>query len=74
MAEMVFTIVEGMNDENGEYIPCVVVKGQKGYHPTELRWGKDRNSAKRMAVEKNKQMGFNKRDASSMVISAMIMR
>lgn len=74
MVDMVMTIVEGMNDENGEYIPCVVVKGQSGYYPTELRWGKDREGARKQAIEYNKKMGFNKREASDMVLNAMFMK
>jgi hypothetical protein len=64
-----YFIQETVKDEEGEYIPCVAVEGEKGYYKTDWHWGKDRELAEHCCEVKNAGLGVKKMDAYQIVMS-----
>ena len=68
---MCYMILETVTDENGNYIPCIAVEGEKGYNRTNYHWGKDLTLAKEVATDMNTRMGISSRDAMKIILSTM---
>lgn len=56
---------------DGEFIPCIAVEGESGYHKTDWTWGKDIKIAEQCAKEKNESLGFTEKDAMRIVLGTM---
>jgi hypothetical protein len=73
------TIVADEQDENGEFIPCVAIEGEKGYRPlrgngpcaTPWHWGKDYNKAMALCDDYNEKLGLTRVEAWKIVGSTM---
>lgn len=68
---MCYFVMETVTDENGNYIPCIAVEGERGYHKTDWQWGKDLELASACADDMNEKMGISKRDAMMIQLSTM---
>ena len=64
-------IVDGVKDDGGNVIPCVVIDNEKGYHLTNWSWGKDIEVAKKLADEYNEKLGVSKEDVNRLVLQSM---
>ena len=71
MARMVYFIMETVVDENGNYIPCIAVEGERGYHKTNWQWGTDLETAEGCADELNKRMGYSKKESLLIQLGSM---
>jgi len=58
-------------NENGEYIPCIAVEGERGYHMTDWAWGKDYKLAEECANKKNEALGIDRKQAMIIVLGTM---
>jgi hypothetical protein len=67
----VYIILDDQKTTDGEYIPCIVVEGRKGYNLTDWKWGKDKAIAERLADERNSVLGFNKEAVQDMKYKSM---
>ena len=67
----VYTILQTEMTKKGEYIPCIVFDGYRGYFRTDYHWGTDLDHAEACAEAKNKRMGINKKDAIRIVLLSM---
>jgi hypothetical protein len=73
MAEkrMVFFISELDRAEDGGYIPCIAVEGERGYHLTDWNWGDDLALANQIADERNARLGITPREAALIQLGTM---
>jgi len=71
-AAPVYIILRTVRDEQtGEYIPCLVMPGEHGYHTTDWRWGTDYESACEIANDKNTLLGYTPEQAAKIVLDSM---
>lgn len=66
-----YFVMETVTDENGNFIPCIAVEGESGYHKTNWQWGKDWKLAQECADDMNKKLGVSKWDAMMIQLSTM---
>lgn len=66
-----YMLLETERTAAGEYIPCIAVEGERGYHRTDWTWGKDLKIAQECADKKNAMLGLSKEDALKIVFSTM---
>ena len=59
----IYFISEFAKDKNGNYIPCIAVRGTTGYYKTDWEWGKDFELAQELCDKKNAIMGITKKQA-----------
>lgn len=57
--------------EDGEFIPCIAVEGEAGYHRTDWHWGTDLELAEKCAVKKNAALEIDEKTALVIVLSTM---
>jgi hypothetical protein len=71
-AAPVYIIQEIARDEQtGEYIPCLVVPGEHGYHKTDWRWGTDYEIAWELANDRNTLLGYIPEQVAKIVLDNM---
>lgn len=68
---VVYFIMETERDENGEYIPCIAVEGETGFHRTDWHWGTDLELARECADDKNTALGIDKKTAMQIQLGTM---
>jgi hypothetical protein len=66
-----YFIQETVRDASDNYIPCIAVEGEQGYHLTDWAWGKDRAIAQRCADEKNHDLDVDQFTAFRIVAHTM---
>jgi hypothetical protein len=71
MDDLVVFVSEFAKDDDGQFIPCIAKRGERGYWKTDWRWGKDWELAKRLADERNERAGFTQKQAMEIVLSSM---
>lgn len=69
MPNKVYVILETVKAEDGGYIPCVAVEGEKGYYRTDWNWGTDLALAQKICDQKNAALGFTPEQALLTVLS-----
>lgn len=69
--KVVYFIMETERTGDGQYIPCIAVEGEKGYHRTDWAWGTDKGEAQRLADERNQKMGIDRREAARIQLGTM---
>jgi hypothetical protein len=72
------TVVATEFDEHGEFIPCVVFEGEKGYRPLRRdsgngfwHWGKSYDKAMELADKCNDTLGLSKAEACKIIGASM---
>lgn len=68
---MCYVILETEKDEHDEYIPCIVKEGETGYFLTSWSWGKDIELARKIADQRNAEMGISKEEAYTLTLESM---
>jgi hypothetical protein len=68
---MAIFILENVMTPDGQYIPCIAVEGEAGYHQTDWTWGKDLKIAEKIADGRNAKMGLSKWDAMRIQMHTM---
>ena len=71
MARKAYAILETVRNDAGEFIPCIAVEGENGYHKTDWTWGKDFDTAQEIADQKNESLGLSKQEAFLIILSTM---
>lgn len=66
-----FIMPTAVDEKTGQFIPCIAVEGEKGYHKTDFLWGTDIDIAEECAKEKNEAMGISEKEATLIVLSTM---
>jgi hypothetical protein len=66
-----YVIIETEKDDNGEYIPCIVKDGEKGYYKTDYRYGTDYNHAKECVDALNRKLGLSEREVMRLSCESM---
>ena len=66
-----YYILETETASDGQYIPCIVKEGVKGYFRTDWLWGTDIEIARQCAKEKNEGLGLSAKDVDKMVCASM---
>ncbi len=69
--KLAYFVQDTAKDEEGNYIPCVAIEGQKGYNLTDWEWGKDFKLAEKCAKQLNEEMGISDNEAMEIVLSTM---
>ena len=67
----VYVILETVRADDGGYIPCIAIQGEKGYYKTDWNWGNDLQVANKICDEKNLALGFSPKTAYKIVLSSM---
>lgn len=62
--KMVFFIMETERTNDGQYIPCIAVEGEKGYNKTDWAWSNDKELAQKLCDKRNADMGISRREAA----------
>ena len=62
---------ESMRNAKDEFVPCVIVENEPGYHPTDWTWGKDIEIARQCVREKNEKLGVTPKRMLEIVDSSM---
>jgi len=68
---MVMQILETEIAEDGGYIPCIAVEGERGYYRTDWNWGKDKEQAQKFCDERNELAGISKEEAYKIIMGTM---
>lgn len=68
---MVYFISEIERTEDGQFIPCIAVEGEKGFHRTDWAWGTDKEQAQAWADERNEKMGISRMEAAKIQFKTM---
>ena len=66
-----YFVNQAITNEKGEFIPCIAVEGERGYHKTDWAWGTDFELAQTCAIEMNEKIGINKLEAAKIVTGTM---
>lgn len=64
MSRSVYFIMDAVRAEDGGYIPCIAIEGEKGYYKTDWNWGPDKEQAQAWADERNEILGIDRREAT----------
>lgn len=72
MEDFAYFINEFERDEEGNYIPCIAKKGEKGFYKTDWNYGKDLEVAREAVDELNERIGLDKKAAFEIVCSTII--
>ena len=56
---------------DGGFIPCIAVRGEKGYNLTDWNWGTDKELAEKCADKKNEALGLSNDDVMEIICSTM---
>lgn len=67
----IYFIQETVKDKDGQYIPCIAVEGETGYHLTDWKWGSNKTVAQSIADDKNAIMGTDVKEAMIIQLSTM---
>lgn len=67
----VMFVNEAITTEDGEFIPCIAVEGERGYNKTDWAWGKDYEQAEKWCEERNTEQGIGKIEATRIVLGTM---
>lgn len=66
MSKRCVIIDESEKDDEGNYIPCVIVEGEKGYHTLDWNWGSDFKTAQGFADFHNENLGISKEEVEKL--------
>ena len=69
--KMVFTVLQTVTSDKGEFIPCIVKEGEKGYYKTDWEWGTDFEIATQIANERNESMGYTPEEVNKIILRSM---
>lgn len=64
-------ILDSEKTESKEYIPCLVIEGEKGYHRTDWHWGTDKAIARECANERNAVMELSEETVQAIIFASM---
>ena len=64
-------ILETVQDNDGNYIPCIVKEDETGYYTTDWEWGTDLKEANELAKEYNAKLGLTQEEACNLVLQSM---
>lgn len=67
----VYFIMETERAEDGGFIPCIAVEGERGFYKTDWNWGDDKEQAQKWADERNEIMGIDRREAAKIQFQTM---
>jgi hypothetical protein len=67
----VYFLQETARTDDGEYIPCIAVEGERGYYQTDWAWGADKEIAQQICDDKNLNLGFTRKEAALIQLSTM---
>lgn len=68
---LVYFIMETVRSEDGQFIPCIAVEGEKGYNRTDWKWGTDKEQAQKFCDERNEKMGIDRKEAMKIQLRTM---
>ncbi len=71
MERLAIIIVDDQKTPRGEFIPCIVREGERGFYTTNWVWGKDREKAQQIADECNLRAGITKEVAMQLTLESM---
>ncbi len=66
-----YFVQQTVTDKEGNYIACIAVEGERGYHLTDWTWSKNYKLAETCAEKKNEAMGIDKITAFKIVAHTM---
>ena len=64
-------ILDTERTESGEFIPCLVIEGEKGYYRTDWHWGSDKVIAESIAKERNNILELSPETIEAIIIYSM---
>lgn len=66
-----YFICESIRNADGNFIPCIAVENEAGYHKTDWEYGKDKSLANEAIDSCNKGLGLTPERAAEIVASSM---
>ena len=69
--EAVYFVMQTEVTKKNHYIPCIAVKGEKGYYKTDWTWNCTYDQANEHCQMLNEQMGFSPEDTMIIIMSTM---
>lgn len=67
----VYFLMQTETDDEGNYIPCIAVEGERGFYRTDWTWGKDWEFANEICDEMNEKLGISKQEAMKIQLGTM---
>ena len=58
-------------DSNGNYVPCIAVEGENGYHRTNWQWGNDWDLLNKLCDAMNERLGLSKQEVILIQLQSM---
>ena len=71
MSDLCLFILETVKADDGQFIPCIAKRGEKGFYRSDWKWGTDLEQARRLANEYNAKLGMTPREAALLQASTM---
>jgi len=68
---MVLFVMQTVTNDKGEYQACLAIEGERGYRLTDWFFGTDYGEAEAECDRRNLVMGYNKQEATNIVLSTM---
>ncbi len=69
--KVAYFILETVKTPAGEYIPCIAVENEPGYHKTDWNYGTNRLQAMAAITDLNTRLGLSEREATIIQLSTM---
>jgi hypothetical protein len=67
----VYFVQRTVTDQQGNYIPCIAVEGERGFYRCEYSWTNDYKQCQELCNEKNAVMGYTPQEAMLIQLSTM---
>ena len=64
-------IQETERANDGGYLVCMAVEGERGFHRTDWNWGSDLVLAKKLCDERNEHQGISPKEAMDIILGTM---
>lgn len=71
MERSVYFMQQTVKDNYGNFVPCIAVEGEKGYHRTDWHWGDDWDFANEVCDKKNLEAGYTPKEAMVIQLGTM---
>ena len=68
---IVYFVQDTVTTDDGQYIPCIAVEGESGYHKTNWAWGSDYDIASKLCNARNGRQGISPKEANKIIIGTM---
>ena len=66
-----YALVDEEKDDDGNYVPVIIVENNPGYITTDYNWGKDLTKAQEIADDMNRKIGITPKEAVRLIFTSM---